>query len=244
MRIEKGVFYFGYACRISKSARIKTVLAANNNLGDRESALCNSGVQVPDPFNSFRLRSFGAGDTVAGPCDRIGGDRGVTKTPPRAGSSTNNLSQKTRMRNMLLKGNLLFNAERMVIVVIVEFFCLLFAVGCGDGNTAPIINSLVVSPDALALSMGVTGQLKAIGTFSNGKQRDLSSIVIWEVSEPKLAVITSAGLVTPRAVGKTTIRATYGSVLVSVNVIISTATLRSLLITPAATTLPLGKQAS
>ena len=145
---------------------------------------------------------------------------------------------------MLLKGNLLFKTEEdSGGSSNVEALCLLFAVGCGDGNTVPIIKSLVVSPDALTLSMGVSGQLKAIGTFSNGQRRDLSSIVIWEVSEAKVAAISSAGLVTPRAVGETTIHARYGSVLVSVNVNISTATLRSLSITPSATTLPLGKAA-
>src|SRR5271165_893987 len=141
---------------------------------------------------------------------------------------------------MLPKGNLLFKAERIVALVVVEALCLLFAVGCGDGNSAPIVKSLVVSPGALALSIGVSGQMKAVATFNNGEQRDVTTIVIWDVTGANVATVSSRGTVTPDAVGQTTIRAKYGSVSASAQVSVLAASLTSLSISPSTATLPLG----
>src|SRR5271169_726683 len=143
---------------------------------------------------------------------------------------------------MLLKGNLLFKAERIVTLV-VEALCLLFAVGCGDGNSVPIVKSLVVSPGALALSIGAPGQMKAVAIFSNGEQRDVTAIVIWDVTGANVANVSSRGTVTPLAVGQTTIRANYGSVSASAQVSVSAVSLTSLSISPSTATLPLGKGA-
>jgi len=142
---------------------------------------------------------------------------------------------------MLLKGNLLFKAERVVAIVVVEALCLLSAVGCGDGNSAPTVKSLVVSPGTLALSMGASGQVKAVGTYNNGEQRDLTASVTWDDTAASVATVSSRGTVTPLAVGQTTIRAKYGSVSASAEVTVLAASLTSLSISPSTATLPLGK---
>jgi hypothetical protein len=142
---------------------------------------------------------------------------------------------------MLLKGKLLFKAERIVALVVVEALCLLSAVGCGDGNSVPIVKSLVISPGTLALSMGVPGQIKAVGTFNNGEQRDLTASATWDETSANVASVSSRGTVTPLAVGQTTIRAKYGSVSASAQVHVLAAKLTSLSISPSTPTLPLGK---
>src|SRR5580700_428008 len=142
---------------------------------------------------------------------------------------------------MLTNGNPLFKAERTMAVALVGACCLLFAAGCGDGNSAPIVKALALSPGALALSLGVPGQVTAVGTFSDGGKRDLTALVSWESSGANVATVSSRGTVTPLAVGQTIIRAKYGSVAASVQVNVLAAKLISLSISPSTTTLPLGK---
>ncbi len=72
---------------IVKPTAIKAWLAANDTLRDKNAALYYPRVEVPDPLNSFRLRSFGASGTIAGLCARIDSARGVWKAP--AGTEAN-----------------------------------------------------------------------------------------------------------------------------------------------------------
>jgi phage tail sheath protein FI len=71
----------------TRPTAIKNWLAANNNLRDKNAALYYPRVLVPDPENSFRLRSFGASGTMAGLCARTDSTRGVWKAP--AGTEAN-----------------------------------------------------------------------------------------------------------------------------------------------------------
>jgi uncharacterized protein len=71
----------------TKPTAIKNWLAANNSLRDKNAALYYPRVLVPDPENSFRLRSFGASGTIAGLCARTDSARGVWKAP--AGTEAN-----------------------------------------------------------------------------------------------------------------------------------------------------------
>ncbi len=71
----------------TKPTSIKNWLAANNSLRDKNAALYYPRVLVPDPENSFRLRSLGASGTIAGLCARIDTTRGVWKAP--AGTEAN-----------------------------------------------------------------------------------------------------------------------------------------------------------
>ena len=142
---------------------------------------------------------------------------------------------------MLTNRNPFFKADRTVALALVGACCLLFAAGCGDGNSAPGLKALALSPNALALSLGVTGQVTAVGTFNDGSKRDLTALVTWESSGANVATVSSRGTVTPLAVGQTMIRAKYGSVAASVQANVLAAKLISLSISPSTTTLPLGK---
>ena len=140
---------------------------------------------------------------------------------------------------MLLKGNLLFKAG-IAVAVVAETLCLLSTLGCGDGNSVPAAKSLVISPGTLLLSTGVPGQIKVVGTFDNGEQRDLTAVVTWDETDANVASVSSRGTVMPLAAGRTTIHAKYGSMSASAEVLVLAASLTSLSITPSTVTLLLG----
>jgi uncharacterized protein len=60
---------------------IRTWLAGNDTLRDRNAALYYPRVRIPDPLNEFRLRSVGASGTIAGLYARTDNERGVWKAP-------------------------------------------------------------------------------------------------------------------------------------------------------------------
>jgi phage tail sheath protein FI len=78
---------------VTKPVSIKGYLAANDNLRDKNAALYYPRVQVADPLNSFRLRSFGASGTIAGLCARTDSARGVWKSPAGTEATLTNVSQ-------------------------------------------------------------------------------------------------------------------------------------------------------
>jgi phage tail sheath protein FI len=60
---------------------IRTWLAGNDSLRDRNAALYYPRLRIPDPLNEFRLRSVGASGTIAGLYARTDNERGVWKAP-------------------------------------------------------------------------------------------------------------------------------------------------------------------
>jgi phage tail sheath protein FI len=60
---------------------IRTWLAGNDTLRDRNAALYYPRIKIPDPLNEFRLRSVGASGTIAGLYARTDNERGVWKAP-------------------------------------------------------------------------------------------------------------------------------------------------------------------
>jgi phage tail sheath protein FI len=60
---------------------IRTWLAGNDTLRDRNAALYYPRLRVPDPLNEFRPRSVGASGTIAGLYARTDNERGVWKAP-------------------------------------------------------------------------------------------------------------------------------------------------------------------
>jgi phage tail sheath protein FI len=78
---------------IIKPSAIQGWLAGNNTLRDNNAALYFPRVDVPDPLNSFRLRSFGPSGTIAGLCARIDSTRGVWKAPAGTEATLVNVPQ-------------------------------------------------------------------------------------------------------------------------------------------------------
>ena len=84
---------------------------------------------------------------------------------------------------------------------------------CGDSSTAPppVPASLTVSPASLDFdAVGDTAQLTATVVDQNG-QVMAGAVVTWESSDPAIAAVSAAGLVTSAANGSATVTAAAGS---------------------------------
>jgi len=113
------------------------------------------------------------------------------------------------------------------------------------------VTSITVNPPNPQIALGTSQQFTATGYYSDGSSNDISAAVVWQTlpipsSNPVLAAgITTAGLATGAAPGQATVQATLsggpgGSVSGSTTLSVTSATLTSLAVTPAAPTLANG----
>src|SRR5664279_92581 len=77
---------------------------------------------------------------------------------------------------------------------------LFLAVGCGAPQL-PKLMSLVIDPGTSSLPLGRNLQLKAIGLFSDGSRRDMTTDCVWDSSEPDVAQIDSFGMARSITIG-------------------------------------------
>lgn len=92
-----------------------------------------------------------------------------------------------------------------------------------------------------SLPRGLTLQLTATGTFSDGSVQDLSAQATWASSNESVAPVSSSGLVTGLALGTASVTVTLGTFLATTDVTVTAAALQRLELTPATQlTLPLG----
>ena len=126
------------------------------------------------------------------------------------------------------------------------------AVSATSGITvsSATLQSIAVTPATTSIAATGRIQMKAVGTFSDASTQDLTSVVAWSSSNLAAAVITSNSSLTPGiaagiAAGTSTITAAFeginGSTALTVNPA-AAATLSSITITPATTTLSIGAQ--
>ena len=78
--------------------------------------------------------------------------------------------------------------------------------------TAPILESIGVTPVTASILNGLTQQYTATGTYSDASTADITSSVIWASSNTGVATIDLAGLATGVGEGNTGITASLGSV--------------------------------
>jgi hypothetical protein len=89
--------------------------------------------------------------------------------------------------------------------------------------------------------MGQTEQFTATGTFSDNSTQNLTSSVTWASATTSVATITAAGLATAVGAGTSTISATLSGISGSTVMTVTAATLQSIAVTPANTSLPAGE---
>ena len=106
--------------------------------------------------------------------------------------------------------------------------------------SAAALVSLQVSSMSVAVPVGDTLQLGAMGTFTDGSLQDLTASVKWTSSSPEVATVQSSGLVTGLATGSATVTASSGTVRAVETLTISAPVLSSLALSPAGPTVPLG----
>jgi uncharacterized protein YjdB len=107
------------------------------------------------------------------------------------------------------------------------------------------LDSIAVTPTNPSVPKGETEQFDAVGTYSDGSTKDLTSQVTWASATASVATISNAsgsqGLATAVATGTSTISASLDGITGSTSLTVSAAVLQSIAVTPANTSLPTGE---
>ncbi len=96
----------------------------------------------------------------------------------------------------------------------------------------PVLVAIAIAPTDSSLAPGATRQFTAKGILSNGRTQDLTASATWESSNPAVATVNAAGLVTATSVGITTIRVTKEGISRSASLVVATGVLRAIEISP------------
>ena len=78
--------------------------------------------------------------------------------------------------------------------------------------TAPALVSIAITPANPSLSVGMTQQMTATGTYTDGSSQDLTGSVAWSSTTKSIATISATGMVTAVSAGSDAIKATFTSV--------------------------------
>jgi 6-phosphogluconolactonase (cycloisomerase 2 family) len=112
------------------------------------------------------------------------------------------------------------------------------------GPAPPTLTSISVAPANLTLHVGSTRQFIATGGYSDGSQQDITASVTWSSAAATVASINnvagSNGIATAVAAGSTTIAAASGTLSGSTTLNVTSVTLVSIGVTPAAPTIAKG----
>jgi hypothetical protein len=101
------------------------------------------------------------------------------------------------------------------------------------------LSRISVTPSSVSFPKGLSQSFKAVGTYSDGTTKDLTSLATWRSSSSTACSVSSQGVGSGLRAGSATITATYGGRSGSAGVTVNTATLSSLSLTTGAT-LPVG----
>jgi uncharacterized protein YjdB len=105
---------------------------------------------------------------------------------------------------------------------------------------APTLSSILIAPASTNLFPGQSWQMKATGVFTDGAAQDVTSQVSWTSGNQQVASVAS-GLVTATGTGQTSITATSGSATATATVVVSSAVLSSIVVTPANVSIATGQ---
>ncbi len=102
---------------------------------------------------------------------------------------------------------------------LISTMALLF-IACGDGGsgsntvttTSATLVSIAVTPNTPSIAKGLTQQLTAMGTYTDGSTVDITSSATWTSANTSASTVTSSGLVTAVDVGDSIVTATKDSI--------------------------------
>ena len=109
--------------------------------------------------------------------------------------------------------------------------CVLITLSCESDKRSPlappppttiVANNLTVPGPAPAVGPGETARVPAIARFSDGSERDVADEATWTSSLPQIATV-ERGVITGRALGRTTIRAQFGGLSSSLRIVVQPA---------------------
>jgi hypothetical protein len=104
--------------------------------------------------------------------------------------------------------------------------------------SSPLIVSIEVVLPVQAMPIGTRQQLTAIGTFTDGRTRDLTASATWTSGSADIVSVASSGLARANRLGNTTIFASFSAIAGSAALtVLSTATLASISISPVNSTI-------
>jgi trimeric autotransporter adhesin len=110
--------------------------------------------------------------------------------------------------------------------------------------TAATLVSIQVTPVNPSIANGLTSQFTATGSYTDNSTQNLTTQVTWGSGTASTATISNAGgsqgLATSAGVGSTTITATLGTLSGSTNLTVTAASLVSIAVTPANSSIALG----
>ena len=104
--------------------------------------------------------------------------------------------------------------------------------------------SLTVTPITATIPVGVNYDFRATATFNDGTTQDISIDATWSSSSPAVATVSNLGRAIGASSGTTTITALFGTPSGTAQLTVSLATLQSIAITPAQTTVAPGSTVS
>lgn len=98
-------------------------------------------------------------------------------------------------------------------------------------NAASLV-SIATTPVNHSVASGSQLQFQVTGTYTDNSTQDLTSLASWTSSQTAVATINSTGLATSIGTGTSSITATIGTLSASTNMIVTSAVLASITLTP------------
>ena len=134
-------------------------------------------------------------------------------------------------------------------------FALLLAsaltISCTGFFVNPTVSSITIDPPNPTVSQGLTTQLTAAGTDSNGNAITLTggtsctgTTVCWSSSTPSVATISAGGLLTGVSAGTSTISAASGTATATTTATVTLGNVTNLVISPSSITLTVSSTAT
>lgn len=108
-------------------------------------------------------------------------------------------------------------------------------------TTTATLTSIAIDPTTPSIAKGLTRQLSVNGRYSNNLTQPITSMVAWSSSATAVATVSNAGLLTAVAPGTSTITATAGGFTSTLALTVSDAQITSIVVTPAAPSLGVGR---
>ena len=178
----------------------------------------------------------------------------IQTTAPTA--NVQNLSgRRTRYHALLLRGMLTFGSReqsmsgmRLLGLIAILGASTLWLSSCGgasssatpSGGGAATLVSIAVSPANPSIAAGNSQPFTATGNYSDGTTKDVTSTATWSSATPTVATITSGGVATGVATGKSSISATMTGITGSTTLTVSAAALASIAVSPQGADVALG----
>jgi hypothetical protein len=104
--------------------------------------------------------------------------------------------------------------------------------------TSATLTSIAITPSSALLAPASGVQLTATGTFSDGSTVRINPSVVWSTSDNTIATVNTTGFVTGQSGGVVTVTARQGSVSGTANILVESAALSSIQVSPANSQVP------